>query len=122
MTLEVEFTWLVGLLITFLGCVAGLGKLFLGQMQKHLDARFKAQEEARASHHSQTQQRLEQLERTAQEWRDLERGWLHWKGELPLQYVRREDYIRGQSVLEAKLDSLALRYENAQLRSANAQH
>ncbi|MDF5991266.1 hypothetical protein P4119_17475 [Pseudomonas aeruginosa] len=39
------------------------------------------------------------------------------KAELPIQYVRREDYIRGQSVIEAKLDGLAVKLENAQLRS-----
>ncbi|MDF6001947.1 hypothetical protein P4050_30630 [Pseudomonas aeruginosa] len=31
------------------------------------------------------------------------------KAELPIQYVRREDYIRGQSVIEAKLDGLAVK-------------
>ena len=38
------------------------------------------------------------------------------KAELPVAYVRRDDYIRGQSVLEAKLDGLATKIENAQLR------
>ena len=119
MTLEVEFTWLAGLLITFFGCMAGLGKLLLGQMQKHLDARFKAQEEARASNHSQTQQRLERLEKSAQDWADIERNWLKWQAEMPLHYVRREDYIRGQSVIESKLDALASKLETAQLRIAH---
>ena len=32
-------------------------------------------------------------------------------------YVRREDYIRGQSVIESKLDGLALKIENVQLRA-----
>ncbi|HBO0115257.1 TPA: hypothetical protein L4A45_006184, partial [Pseudomonas aeruginosa] len=38
------------------------------------------------------------------------------KAELPFQYVLRDDYIRGQSVIEMKLDSLATKLENAQLR------
>ena len=36
---------------------------------------------------------------------------------MPLHYVRREDYIRGQSVIESKLDGLALKIENVQLRA-----
>ena len=31
--------------------------------------------------------------------------------------ARREDYIRGQSVIESKLDGLALKIENVQLRA-----
>ena len=37
---------------------------------------------------------------------------------MPLHYVRREDYIRGQSVIEAKLDALGSKLEAAQLRAA----
>ena len=42
---------------------------------------------------------------------------LNLKAEMPVQYVRREDYIRGQSVLEAKLDGLVIKLENVQLRA-----
>ena len=35
---------------------------------------------------------------------------------MPLQYVRREDFMRSQTVIEAKLDGLALKIENIQLR------
>lgn len=47
----------------------------------------------------------------------MERELLRFQAEMPLQYVRREDYIRGQSVIEAKLDGLGTKLENAQLRS-----
>jgi len=36
--------------------------------------------------------------------------------ELPMHYVRREDYVRGQSVLEARLDGLWHRIENLFLK------
>ena len=52
----------------------------------------------------------------AQQWKKLERDVMALRAELPLEYVRREDYIRGQSVIEAKLDGLAVKLENAQLR------
>lgn len=49
---------------------------------------------------------------------NLDRDFMQWKAELPLQYVRREDYIRNQTVIEAKLDAVALRLENWQLKGA----
>ena len=118
MTLQLELTWLIGLLITFLGAMAGLGKLLLGQMQKHLDTRFLVQDEALASNHAQTQQRLDRLEKSADEWRAIERDWLRWQADLPLHYVRREDYIHGQAVINAKLDALASALQLAQVKIA----
>lgn len=50
---------------------------------------------------------------------DVEREVLELKAQLPEKYVRREDYIRGQTVLESKLDALALKIENMQLREQN---
>ncbi|MBN9528233.1 MAG: DUF2730 family protein [Alphaproteobacteria bacterium] len=38
------------------------------------------------------------------------------RADLPLGYVRREDFIRNQTIIEAKLDALALKLENLQLR------
>ena len=40
---------------------------------------------------------------------ELERKFLEHQAQLPLQYVMRPDYIRNQSVIEAKLDALAER-------------
>lgn len=98
MTIQVDFWQLVGLLVAFLGFVAAAGKVLLSQVERRLDQRFGT------------------LEKAGAEWQRLERELLTWKGELPLQYVRREDYVRGQSILEAKLDGLAVKIENAQLR------
>lgn len=98
MSIEVDFWQLVGLLITFLGFVFGGGKVLLGQIDKRLDARFAT------------------LETESQGWRKMERDWLEFRAELPLHYVRREDYVRGQSILESKLDALALKIENLQMR------
>ncbi|MBJ3229777.1 hypothetical protein JGB83_23460, partial [Salmonella enterica subsp. enterica serovar Stanley] len=40
-----------------------------------------------------------------------EREFLEFRADLPLHYVRREDYLRGQAVLEAKLDALYSKIE-----------
>lgn len=115
-----EIWQLITLLVGFFGACAGAGRVLLGQMQRHLDVRFAAQEEARSANHEQVQHRLGKLEESAKleagEWQRVEREFLQMQRDMALQYVRREDYIRGQSVVEAKLDGLAMKIENLQLR------
>jgi len=47
----------------------------------------------------------------AQKADDNERSILKLRAELPLEYVRREDWIRNQTVIEAKLDALAAKLD-----------
>lgn len=98
MTLQVDFWTLVYILIAFIGFAAGAAKLLLWQVEKRLDTRFTV------------------LEKAGAEWQRVERDWLNWKADLPLQYVRREDYVRNQTIIEAKIDAIAVRIENWQLR------
>ena len=42
---------------------------------------------------------------------DNERSILKLRAELPLEYTRREDWIRNQTVIEAKLDALAAKLD-----------
>lgn len=98
MTIQVEFWQLVGLLLSFLGFVFGAGKLLLNQIDRRLDARFQA------------------VENAASAVQQLERDFLKWRADLPVEYVRREDYVRNQTVIEAKLDALAVRIDNFKLR------
>lgn len=120
MTLQIEFTWLVGILLTFFGAAAGMGKLLLGQHQRHQDRRNAELENSIRVMQGLLSTRLDGIESSSKAESSrihaLERELLQHKAELPLQYVRREDYIRGQSVIEAKLDGLALRIENQSLK------
>lgn len=115
MTVQLEFWELVLLLLSFFGCVAGFGKLLLGQVLSNLNRRF-----------AEMAQRLEGIEDASEaeltQWRRVERELMELKADIPLNYVRREDYIRGQSVIEAKLDGLALRIQNAQLLHGGSKH
>lgn len=108
MTVQVELwqllTFFASLLLSFLGAAFTMGRLLLGQVEKRLDARFSGLERAASE--------------DAGQWRKVERELLDLRAELPLNYVRREDYIRGQSIIEAKLDGLALRLENQVLKGA----
>lgn len=122
MTLQIEFTWLVGLLLTFFGAAAGIGKLLLGQHQKHQDVKFSTLEKASIGMQTEIKNRLTDIEQAqragAGNHHELEKRFLELKAELPMNYVRREDYIRGQSTIEAKLDSLAGKLEIYQMRAA----
>jgi flagellar motility protein MotE (MotC chaperone) len=110
MTVQVDFWQLVLLLVAFLGACAATFRYVMGLLQKHLDTTL-----------STIGQRLHAIETANKEemaqWQRVERELLDLKSELPLNYVRREDHVRGQSVVEAKLDGLALKIENLQLRS-----
>ena len=122
MKVEMELWHLILLLLAFFGSVGTFGKLLLGQFEKRLDGRFDAQEKARAVGAKQLRETIEryiaQGEATAIQLKQLERDFLEWKADIPVQYVRREDYIRGQTVLEAKMDALYSRLEVVILKGA----
>ncbi|HAS02299.1 MAG TPA: hypothetical protein DCR57_00580 [Pasteurella multocida] len=87
MTINVDFWHLVGLLLSFLGCCFGFAKLLMNQFQNQLNERY------------QQQKTLDKVE-------DLEHQIHNLNATLPLNYVLREDYIRGQAIIEAKLDAV----------------
>lgn len=98
MTLQIELWQLLSLIMAGCGALATLGKILLMQIDKRLEQRFGM------------------VERDIENWRRLEREFQDMRADLPLQYVRRDDYVRNQTVIEAKLDALALKLENVTLR------
>ena len=103
-------------MIAFFGAAAGGGKMLLSQILSHLGERFESHEKAENANHHQVSKRLDAMETAHRDevaqWLRLERELLTLKAELPLHYVRREDYIRGQSTLEAKLDGAVSKIDN----------
>lgn len=125
MVLQIEFTWLVGLLLAFFGALWAFGKVLLEQIEKRLVERFAAQETLRmeAQKHWDTKfTAIEQARRDeSSQWQRIERELLSLKADLPTQYVRREDYIRNQTIIEAKLDAVYSKLEVIQVKgNANA--
>lgn len=118
MTVQMELWHLIGLLLAFFGCVGAFGAILLSQFEKRQAERFAAQEVARKEGMAHWDQKFISLEASAREWIRLERDFLKFKADLPMTYVIRDDYVRNQTVIEAKLDALALRIENAQLKGA----
>lgn len=124
MTVQVEFWQLVTLLVAFFGFVAGVGKLLLTQIDKRLDERFTAQEVVRKAAQAVWQKAFDDHmaaeRRETEALHQLEKDFLRFQGELPLHYVRREDYLRNQTIIELKLDGLALKLENIQMKGAKS--
>ncbi|HCL5251794.1 TPA: hypothetical protein N2G30_001912 [Salmonella enterica] len=92
MMLQIDFWEVISMALSFLGVLVAAGKMLLTQIEKRLNERFEALELARRESESG--------------WSRLEREFLEFRADMPLNYVRREDYIRGQTVIEAKLDAL----------------
>lgn len=114
--------WAISLLSIFTTVVFGLVKLLLAQFEKRLGERFAAQDKAREAATKHWEENfakvLERQEKDAEAVQQLERAFLKFQAELPVTYVRREEWVRGQSVIEAKLDGLALKFENIYLKGA----
>lgn len=86
--ISIEFWQLVSFLLAFLGTCWGFGKMLLAQFQAQQDERQKMQD------------------RLSEKVEVLENLFAEQKAVLPEKYVLREDYIRNQAVLEAKMDSI----------------
>lgn len=121
MTIELNLANLIFIFIASIGGIWTLLKIIAIQFKRDLQEHFTIQDNASKAHYLQLNTRLDVLDSAvktdAGQWQRVERELLNLKAELPLHYVRREDYIRGQSVIEAKLDGLGSKLENAQLRA-----
>ncbi len=126
MTLQIDFWQLLGFLASGMGVLWAVVRSGLNQSQRHLDERLTLQDTTREANHKALATRLDGMEQInrdeAAQWQRIERDLLKMQAEMPLHYVRREDYIRGQSVIEAKLDALGSKLEAAQLRAAAGGH
>ena len=108
-TLTLEIWQVITLVITIVGALFGLVKMLLAQQLSHLDALFASQNE-----------RLSKIEEASRQetsnWQRAERELLTLKAELPVHYVRREDYVQAVATIMAKLDSMYMRFENILMR------
>lgn len=104
MTIQVEFWTLVGFLLTFLSAMFGLAKWIFTSAEKRQMARFNALDQA--------------LKGAGDNWIRLERELAQLKASLPLDYVRKDDYVRGQTTIEAKIDAVYSKLETLMLRQS----
>lgn len=111
MTLSIATTLAIAIICGYWA----LAKVLLAQTFRQLDARFASQEELRTKSQEHLELRFVQIESLA---RATEKDLLLMRGDLPNLYVRREDYIRGQTVIESKLDAVYSKLELVQIQGA----
>jgi len=127
MTIAVDIWQLLGVASALLGMLVSLviaaSKALIGQFEKRLDEKFLTMEAGRLTAQQRWDSQLLALEQAAIEeakgWQRVERDIMQMKIELAENYVRKEDHLRIQSVLEAKMDGLAIRIENLFLKGAH---
>ncbi len=116
-TVQLELWQLILLLLAFFGAVGAFGRVLLTQIEKRLTEKFNTQEQQRAEATARWDARFSELHKASQEesrnWHRVERELLKMQAELPREYVRREDHIRFETVIHAKLDALAAKIDLA---------
>ena len=98
MTVSFELWQLVSLASTLLGGFVTLGAVLLRMITRNVE------------------RALGQIREDSRKWSELEREFLRHLAELPVNYVRREDYVRGQTLIEAKLDAIASELKLVQIQ------
>ena len=87
---------------------------------RRMNDRFELQDANTTANQQQVALRLTGLEAASRaerdQWQRVERELLNLKAELPLHYVRREDYVQAIATIMAKLDAMSMRFENILLR------
>lgn len=86
MTIQVDFWYLVGLLLGFITTLTTFGLILINQIDRRIDTQ---------------NERVNKIEKSLHD--TLTR--------LPLEYQRREDAIRFETILNAKLDAIGARIE-----------
>jgi hypothetical protein len=102
MKIVLEVWQVISLLIAGAGVLVGLVKWGTSQIKASIDLRMNG------------------FERLADGWREQERAVLQLRIEMAERYVRREDYVRGQTVIEAKLDAINSEMKMIQLQGGKA--
>lgn len=92
MTIQVDFWHLMGLLLSFIGTLATFGMVLIKQIDSRID------------HQNDRVSKIETLLNET-------------LTKLPLEYQRREDAIRFETVLNAKLDAIGTRIERLMEKS-----
>ena len=107
-----ELILAVGSLIGAFASVVWLfGTILVKQFKTQLSERF-------AAIQADLTKRATEDAEVSKQLRQFEKDFSKFQIDMPVLYVRREDYIRGQSVIEAKLDALYSKLETVLIQGA----
>jgi hypothetical protein len=112
MQIQIDFWQLLGIAGAIIAAIVAMIGWFIMQLKDQFQSSLSAKFET-------MQSSISQINEESKQWMRVERELLELKAELPVHYVRREDYVRNQTVIEAKLDAVALKLENKELRGRN---
>jgi len=104
-----ELYQLLGAIATLVCGAWVLIRLSGAQFEKRLDERFAAQEKARQEGRELWEGRIGRMEQKTERLESEVRQILI---DLPREYVARADYVRRETVIESKIDLLAIKWEN----------
>ena len=106
MTILLDPYQLFMIAVTLLAAFFGLGKLLARQVLDNIDTKLSSFKDIKVE--------LKELSIIAN---NTERDLLRIKGDIAQQYVRRDDFIRLEAAISAKLDSLAAKIDHLHERS-----
>ena len=106
MTILLEPYQLFMIAATSLAAFFGLGKLLASQVLDNIDIKLSGFKDIKSE--------LKELSTIAN---NTERDLLRIKGDIAQQYVRRDDFVRLESTISSKLDSLAAKIDHLHERS-----
>ncbi|MGO1000851.1 hypothetical protein [Lysobacter sp. CA196] len=122
MKVEFDIGHLISLLVFIIGSFGAIAMIALKQAERWLATRLGAIDEKMGDRFDTLSDRMDgfeqQTNRDREEWRQIERTFLEFKADLPMRYTQREDFIRGQVVIEHKLDAVMQRVEQLQIQGA----
>lgn len=104
MTITVEFWHIVTMLLSYIGVLIGFSKYMFAQIDKRL------------------QNKSDRIDAAVAHAQRLEKELADHKARMPLEYQRREDAIRFETILNAKLDSIGGRIERLMEIKTNARN
>ena len=115
MPVQIELWQLISgiasVLVAFALMAWAFGTILVKQFSTQLDLRFVAVQA------DLTRRALADGE-VEKQIRQFEKDFLLFQRDMPTMYVRRDDYIRGQTVIESKLDAVYSKLELVQLQGA----
>lgn len=91
-------------------------RIAMSQFDKRLDVRFAALELARTEGRNSYEERFRRMDTL---YEQLDREVRKLLIDMPEKFVRREDYVRRETLIEAKIDQLSLRIQNWMLEARN---
>ena len=110
------------LIVAFATVVWVFGTTLVRQFKAQIDLRFNAIQAELAMRFAAIRDELQRRATSEieinREFKRLEKEFLTFQRDMPAEHVRRDDYIRGQTIIESKIDAVMSKLELVQIQGA----